>query len=345
MTIYDRLGEPLAASQIPVIFHPDYVIPMAALGRLLHSFEPEKWRLVADALVASGQLCKEQMYSQHNVISRDDLLRTHSAEYLDSLEKTETVARILEVWPLVFIPYSMFAAPFLRAMRLQTAGSVLGARFAMERGWAINIGGGFHHASGLEGGQGFCVYADITLAIEFLRDTVESVKTVMIIDLDAHQGNGHETDFLMHSQAFSDEQRRRPHVVIVDMYTRGIYPKADHLRPAIAHPVSLEKQTPTGEYIALLDATLERAFADCRPDFVVYNAGTDILAGDKLGAQNVSREGVIKRDEMVMGACLTRNIPVLYLTSGGYTQESAAVITESLLNLNARFGLFQLPQS
>ena len=38
-------------------------------------------------------------------------------------------------------------------------------KLARDRGWAINIGGGFHHCSSSEGG-GFCAYADITLCIK-----------------------------------------------------------------------------------------------------------------------------------------------------------------------------------
>lgn len=48
----------------------------------------------------------------------------------------------------------------------QVGGTVLSAKLAKERGWAINIGGGFHHCCANEGG-GFCAYADITLAIQF----------------------------------------------------------------------------------------------------------------------------------------------------------------------------------
>lgn len=60
------------------------------------------------------------------------------------------------------------------------------SRLAVERGWAINLGGGFHHCSADHGG-GFCVYADITLAIRFLFSQVDSIKQAMIVDLDAHQ--------------------------------------------------------------------------------------------------------------------------------------------------------------
>ena len=60
-------------------------------------------------------------------------------------------------------------------------------KLAMERGWAINIGGGFHHCSSEKGG-GFCAYADISLSLQFLfRRYPDKVKKAMIIDLDAHQ--------------------------------------------------------------------------------------------------------------------------------------------------------------
>lgn len=49
---------------------------------------------------------------------------------------------------------------------LQVGGTILAAKLAKERGWAINVGGGFHHCSGEKGG-GFCAYADISLCIHF----------------------------------------------------------------------------------------------------------------------------------------------------------------------------------
>lgn len=76
---------------------------------------------------------------------------------------------------------------YLLPLRYQTGGSILAGKLALERGWAINIGGGFHHCSANKGG-GFCPYADISLLIHFLFNHYpECVKKVMIIDLDAHQ--------------------------------------------------------------------------------------------------------------------------------------------------------------
>ena len=77
--------------------------------------------------------------------------------------------------------------------------------------WAINLGGGSHHASSTTGG-GLCIYPDITLTIHYLK-TRNNIKKVLIIDLDANQGNGHERDHL-----------NREDIYIVDAYNHNIYP-------------------------------------------------------------------------------------------------------------------------
>ena len=77
-------------------------------------------------------------------------------------------------------------------MRYATGGTVLACRLALEHGVAINLGGGYHHAAAGWGG-GFCVYADVPLAAKVLHDEGR-VGKVLVVDLDAHQGNGTAAD-------------------------------------------------------------------------------------------------------------------------------------------------------
>ena len=80
---------------------------------------------------------------------------------------------------------------------------------AVVRGWAINIGGGMHHAHwqvsmlcakppvstarlkpslGLQDGAGWCAYADAVLGIRKLRAASGGhVLKVLYVDLDVHQ--------------------------------------------------------------------------------------------------------------------------------------------------------------
>lgn len=53
---------------------------------------------------------------------------------------------------------------------------------------AISIGGGLHHAKP-SFGEGFCVYNDIAFAAKYLIEKY-SLKRILILDTDAHDGNG-----------------------------------------------------------------------------------------------------------------------------------------------------------
>lgn len=54
-------------------------------------------------------------------------------------------------------------------------------------------------------------------------------KKIAIVDLDAHQGNGHERDFI-----------NDPDVFIVDLYNHHIYPGDYHASQAIKEDVSVD---------------------------------------------------------------------------------------------------------
>ena len=53
------------------------------------------------------------------------------------------------------------------------------------------------------------------------------------------------------------------------------------------------------EYLSRLRLGIAECFELFSPDVIYYNAGTDVLQGDPLGAMNITPEGVIKRDEIV----------------------------------------------
>lgn len=46
-----------------------------------------------------------------------------------------------------------------------------------------------------------------------------------------------------------------------------------------------------------------------------------------------SRQGIVKRDEIVFRAAKQRGIPILMVTSGGYQKRTARIIADSILNL------------
>ncbi|KAM6325621.1 histone deacetylase 11 isoform 3-T3 [Podargus strigoides] len=248
----------------------------------LHPFDAGKWGKVINFL-KEEKLIADDLIVQAREATDEDLLVVHTRRYLNKLKA---------------------------------------GKLAVDRGWAINVGGGFHHCSSDKGG-GFCAYADITLAIKFLFERVEGVSKATIIDLDAHQGNGHERDFM-------DDHR----VYIMDVYNRYIYPGDGFAKRAIKRKVELEWGTEDTEYLQKVHTHVEGALNELKPDIIVYNAGTDILDGDPLGGLAISPQGIVKRDEVVFKAARSRKIPILMVTSGGYQKRTARIIADSILNLH-----------
>ncbi len=121
-------------------------------------------------------------------INNEELSLVHGEKFMQDIHTSATtIANAAEIFFLRFMPISILNDKLLLPLKWQTAGSILAAKEALEQGWSINIGGGFHHASAHQA-QGFCLFADISLIMKILWNSVNDKLKFMIIDLDAHQG-------------------------------------------------------------------------------------------------------------------------------------------------------------
>ncbi|RLV64080.1 hypothetical protein DV515_00017616, partial [Chloebia gouldiae] len=139
----------------------------------LHPFDAGKWGKVINFLKV---LCKIMDFLHVSILTFGNEAGN---------EWSFVVATITEIPPVAFLPNFIVQRKVLKPLRTQTGGTIMAGKLAVDRGWAINVGGGFHHCSSDKGG-GFCAYADITLAIKFLFERVQGVSRATIIDLDAH---------------------------------------------------------------------------------------------------------------------------------------------------------------
>lgn len=311
----------ISQKQWPLVYDDNYNVSFLGLEKF-HVFDSKKWGNIIQYLKEAGLITDERLVKPFEA-KKSDLLTVHTKKYLKSLKWSPKVAMIAEVPVLALVPNLLVQYAYLKPMRLQTGGSVLAGKLALERGWAINVGGGFHHCSGEKGG-GFCPYADITLLIRFLV-LHHLIQNAMIVDLDAHQGNGYERDFL-----------GVPEVYIMDMYNKYIYPNDKEAKQAIRRKVELSHNVEDLEYMRKLRQNLNEALKEFNPDIVVYNAGTDILDSDPLGHMRISEYGIVKRDEFVFEMCKMKNIPIVMLTSGGYLRKTARIIADSIMNLHRK---------
>lgn len=304
---------------VPILYHPRYNITAFGLERR-HPFDGRKYGRIHGALIARG-LRRPGDFERPSPIGRRDLLRVHTPEYLDSLRNPSALASILEVPIVARLPAWLVGWRILAPMRYAVGGTVAACRRALDRGFAISLGGGYHHAAAGRGG-GFCVYADAPLAAKILHDEGK-VDTVMVVDLDAHQGNGTASMF-----------RAWPWASIYDIHQRSLFPSRKEPED---YPHAVEPGMSGVEYLDLVRSTLPAALDAERPDLVIYNAGSDPFAGDPLAGFRLSGDDLAERDLLVVDMIRERSIPAAMVLSGGYSGESWQIHADAIEGILARF--------
>ena len=311
-----------------IVYSRHYNIGFFGLERL-HPFDSRKygraWRCLKRHFGASlhkVSICPKRP------IGLDQLLNVHKSSYLDRLRQTKYVASALEVPALQHLPIGLTELCVLRPMRWATMGTVIAARECIDHGFAVNLGGGYHHAKPANG-EGFCIYSDIALAVHSLRTDglLAGDDRIAYIDLDAHQGNGVCHAFMADKQFF-----------IFDMYNSTIYPKNDSdARDRIDCDIRLTSNCHESEYLRelkdRLPGFLDSVSQSQRIGLAIYNAGTDVYADDPLGGLNVSADGILQRDLFVFRELRQRGIPTVMLLSGGYTSVSYKLVADSVIQI------------
>jgi histone deacetylase 11 len=304
---------------VPLVYSPAYNITACGLERL-HPFDSVKYRRIHDWLVYQG-LRTPTNFVEPRSCTRAELLAVHTAPYLRSLRSRRVLARILEVPQVALLPAWLTHWRVLRPMRRASGGTVHACRLALEQGLAINLGGGYHHAGPNQGG-GFCIYADVPLALALLRRD-GLIGSALVIDTDAHQGNG-----------TADAIRPWPWAHLLDFYDESLYPwpKAPE-----EMPVPLPPLVNGAEYLDTLRQHLPAGLERARPDLVVYNAGSDVLWSDPLSSLMLTADDLAERDLYVVTAVRERGLPLAMVLSGGYGPASWEAHARSIEGILARF--------
>jgi len=268
---------------------------MVDLGR--HVFPVRKYRLIYERLLVQG--VSREAFLTPTPAADEDVLRVHAAKYIRKLQTGDLSRSEIESLELPFMP------EMTRFAWLHMGGTILTAETALQDGLAFHIGGGFHHAFA-DHGEGFCVLNDTVIAVEKLR-AEGRIARPLIIDLDVHQGNGTASLYAGRKDVFT-----------YSLHQMDIYPAE---KPPGTLDVGLWSGDGDEKYLAALRADFPRILDDYKPDFVVYLAGADPLAGDKLGGLTCTLPGLAERDRLVLEETRGRGLPVAVELAGGYGRD------------------------
>ena len=278
---------------LPIIYHENYDIPVPKA----HSFVGTKFSDLFNNL--------QKKYS-HNLdvlepfpAQLNNLKESHDVDYINKVEKDELTKNYLK---LINLPWS---ARLRDRSYLETEGTYLTAKTALDRGLACHVGGGTHHAH-YDHGFGFCVFNDLAYtAIRLIKEKL--VKQVLILDLDVHQGDG--TIDICHKYSS---------IYTCSMHSETNFP---YDKKQGCMDIGLPSHIEDHEYLNQLEETLEKIKQHITPDIVLYDAGVDVFRDDKLGNLQVSLEGIRQRDLMVLNHYRKLNTPVATVIGGGYSKD------------------------
>ena len=268
-----------------------------------HRFPMAKYALLREGALAAGLVTAETLHEPTRAL-HEDLYRVHTAAYVQGVEHGTLdpahQRRIGLPWSEAFVE---------RAFRV-VRGTYEASRHALAHGVAMNLAGGTHHAFP-DRGEGFCVFNDVAIAIR-AQQAAGAIRRACIVDCDVHQGNGTNAIF-----AHDDS------VVTFDMHGAKNFPF--HKVPA-THEIPLDDGTTDEVYLEKLCAALPTVLRDARPDLVVYLAGADPHAGDRLGRLQLTFDGLAQRDDIVVRTCREIGLPVCLTIAGGYGRDIADTV-------------------
>ncbi|MBD3208099.1 MAG: hypothetical protein GF370_01420 [Candidatus Nealsonbacteria bacterium] len=267
--------------------------------------------------------------------SENDLKLVHTEKYIEVMKKASRGIKVKNLLDYVtpdnlnpstgYLPEGMHEAGKIAVgSSLKAAELVLQEKFKK----AISLGGGLHHAKP-EKGEGFCIYNDVAVTAKHLLR--KGIKKVLILDTDAHAGNGT-------AEIFYEE----PSVLLIDF----------HQDPATLYPgTGFPEQRGRGKgegftvNIALPPDTGDDAWQYCfeqivfplteefGPEIIIRNGGSDPYFADGLTNLGLTLKGLRMVGENVrkisQKVCEGREVDLI---ASGYNQNILPQAWTSLIS-------------
>jgi acetoin utilization deacetylase AcuC-like enzyme len=228
--------------------------------------------------------------------SDEEILHAHDAAYLDRVTRGELTS--LEI-RRIGLPWS---PELVERARRAAGGTIAACRAALQDGIAASLSGGTHHAF-RDHGQGYCVFNDVVIAARAMQAEGRAER-VVFVDCDVHQGNGTA------ALAAGD-----PSLFTFSIHNEHNFPlhkERSDLDIGLADGVGDQ------EYLAALEGGLRQASVHAHADLALYLAGADPFVGDRLGRLALTKEGLARRDRLVLAMCRGACLPVAVVMAGGY---------------------------
>jgi len=294
-----------------------------------HPFSPARLEMLVDLLDALGVWAPPV---DPPVAAREDVLRVHAASLVEQVEAAGQGAPKPSARQFGLDTADV---PVFDEMDAATRGLVGGALHGARRiadGTAtrvLQLGGGLHHAR-REMASGFCVYNDLSVAIDALR---QAGYRVAYLDIDVHHGDGVQW---VH---YDD-----PEVLTLSLHESGryLFPGTGGVSELGEEPgrglslnVPLEPYTENASYLECFERVVPYAIEQYAPDVIVAQCGADAHFSDPLADLMLTTQLYERLFGAILDLADTHADGRLLLTLGGGYRFDATVRIWAMLYLMA----------
>lgn len=295
-------------------YHPDFLLHDTGPGHperkerleaVVRALQEEKW--------ARGRVPLQSNFQRATL---EQLGRVHDLTYLEFLAKTQKKDYF------ALDPDTIGCAKSWDVARL-AAGAVIQAAEEVHKG---NLKNAFcavrppgHHAE-RERAMGFCLINNVAVAVQHLIE-VCNYERILIVDWDAHHGNGTQHIFYSDSKVFYFSLHQYP------FYpgTGAASEAGEGAGKGTTLNVPLAAGNGDADFLRAVKDKLIPAAKNFHPQFILISAGFDAHRADPLAELNVSEKGFAEATRIVKKLadeeCGGKLVSVL---EGGYDLEALA---------------------
>jgi acetoin utilization deacetylase AcuC-like enzyme len=260
-----------------------------------HRFPKEKY--LSLRLQLSERLGEKLDMQVPEPATDEEILRAHSAEYLRRFIEGELTNNEIR---RVGLPWSK---QIVIRTRYSVGATIAACRKALSEGFAVNLGGGTHHAF-YDHGQGFCWLNDSVIAARAMQ-AEGLAKNILLVDCDVHQGNGT-------ASIVKDD----PAIFTFSIHGKNNFP---YQKEKSDLDIELKDETDDDTYVNALEKGLHAVTQIFKADMVIYLAGADPYRKDRFGRLALTKRGLAKRDRLVLKHLIKAGIPTAVTMAGGYS--------------------------
>ena len=260
-----------------------------------HRFPMKKYSLLRQRVIEAGLVAPGDLRLPH-AATDEEITRVHTPEYLRRVVHGELTPQEIR---RIGLPWSL---QLVERTRRSCGATIEACRAALEDSIAVNLAGGTHHALA-DHGEGYCVFNDIAVAARAMQ-VEERAQRIVVIDCDAHQGNGTAAIFA-----------GDPTVFTFSIHAAKNFPFHK------AHSdldIALDDRADDATYLDALDKGLQWSIESAGADLAIYLAGADPYEDDTFGRLALTNRGLAERDRRVLEHCRAADLPVAITMAGGY---------------------------